>query len=102
MQLILCHGKFIKVVCEDKDGFTFSFPYNQQCLDQYVRGFSLQPVTAATAAADDNIDFLLYLKNNNTTFGFINKGLFVELISAQSTIYDKLGRLMINEQQLKK
>ena len=91
MQLILCHGKCIKVVCEDKHGFTFSFPYNQQCLDQYVRGYSLQ---SASASEDEDKDFLLCLKNNNT-FGFMNKGLFVELVLAQSTIYDKLGRLML-------
>ena len=30
------------------------------------------------------------------TFGFMNKGLFVELINAHTNIYEKLGHLMLD------
>lgn len=94
----LYHG-YIKVICDDKHGFTFSCPYNQQCLDQYVLGYTL----AATATADDTDDLLCFKdKDNKKTFGFINQnGLFVELVFAKNNIYEKLGRLMLHEQQLK-
>jgi hypothetical protein len=98
----VAHGKnptshsYIKVTCEDEHGFTFSCPYNQKCLDQYVLGYSLATATAATAATDHH---LLCLKDDQKTFGFFNQnGLFVELISAKNNIYDKLGRLMLQEQ----
>ena len=84
-----------KVICDDTHGFTFSCPYNRHCLDQYVLGYSLR----IADNADDN-DFLLCFKMDatNRIFGFMNKGLFVELVHAHTNIYEKLGHFIFDTQ----
>jgi hypothetical protein len=83
-----------RVICDDTHGFTFSCPYNQHCLDQYVLGYSLR------IADTTDTDFLLCFKMDTTkrTFGFMNKGLFVELVNAHTNIYEKLGHFMFDTQ----
>jgi hypothetical protein len=90
-----------KVVCEDIHGFTFSCPYNQRRLDQYVLSYSLTPVQVAettTTTTTTTMDFLLCFNHQKNIFGFMNQGLFIELVFARNNLYDKIGRLMLHEQ----
>lgn len=92
-------NKNVRVLFDDQ-GFTFSCPYNQRCLDEYFGDYSLQLIDILDEEENNDDDGVLLWWSEKGVLGFFHLNHFVRLIHAPEIIYAKLGQLLLQQQKI--
>ena len=113
-QRVFVGAQNVRVLFDDQ-GFTFSCPYNQRCLDEYFGDYSLQLIDILDEGDNEENNQNQNQNNNNNNnnnddgvllwwsgkgLGFFKLNHFVRLIHAPEIIYAKLGQLLLQQQKI--